>query len=127
MKGKRKRQTMPMTSAIIWMPILTLGLALITAKLILQGIMAESQGRGAVFAIAFLVSCVGALITRKRCVKASLLWCLGTSVAYACILMLGNLLFFGVAYEGVGGVWLAVLLGGLIAALLPKKKKGKFA
>ena len=127
MKGKRKRQTMPMTRAVIWMPILTLGFALLTAKLILQGTIGEAQGRGAVFVIAFLVSGIGALITKKQCVKAPLLWCLGTSVTYACILMLGNLLFFGLAYEGVGPLWLVVLLGGVFAALLPKKKGGKFA
>ena len=127
MKGKRKRQTMPMTQAIIWMPILTIGLAFITAKLILQGTIAESQGRGAVYLIVFIVSCACSLITRRRCVKATLLWCLGTALVYACILMMGNLLFFGVAYEGVGMVWLIILSGGFLAALLPKKKKGKFA
>ena len=127
MKGKRKRQTMPMTQAIIWMPILTIGLAFITAKLILQGTIAESQGKGAVYLIVFIVSCACALITRRRCVKATLLWCLGTALVYACILIMGNLLFFGVAYEGVGMALLIILSGGFLAALLPKKKKGKFA
>ncbi len=127
MKKSKKGSTFPITRSLLWMPILTILLALIWGELILNAVIPEEQGRAVAVTIAFIVSFICCLITVKRCPNQKLLWSLGTAISYGCMLMLGNLLFFGVAYTGMAGQWCSILSAGLIAGFLPKKKRGKYA
>ena len=116
-----------MTKGIICMPILTVVLAFLGGELILRGVISEQQGRGAALIITFTVSCVCSCITGKRCAKMRMVWCLGTAVVYGCMLMIGNLLFFGVSFRHLGMSWLAVICGGIVAVFASVKKNGKYA
>lgn len=126
-KGKRNKGKNPLKGSLLWMPVLTLGLCLLGAKLILQGMIPEEKAGIIGLFIAGVVAFVGGRMSGRRVGEQRLLWSVGTAAAYGCLLMLGNLLFFGVAYHAIGGMWICVLLGGILAGMLPYKKKGKIA
>lgn len=127
MKRKGKGSGLPISMALLWMPVLTFVMATIFAKMILQGMIPEERISVCCLGIAATVSAFSCAITKRRAVNRKILWCAGTAVAYGCMLMLGNLLFFGEAYRGIGGVWISVVLGMFVGILMPSKKMGKYA
>lgn len=126
-KGKKRKLKNPMKQALLCMPILTILLSMLFAKLILEGMLSEEQVGTFGLCIAAVVSCVGGHLASRRAGERYLLWSVGTAAVYGCMLMLGNLLFFGVAYHAMGAIWVTVLLAGILAGILPYKKKGKIA
>lgn len=115
--------------AAIAMPVLTLLLSALAAKLILSGTLSEDSNTVVAAVIAGVTAFVSALYCAIRMPQKKLLWGLLITAAYGAFLLLGNLLFFGVAYGNLGGVLLPVFCAGLIGSLIgaAKKKKRKFA
>lgn len=127
-RGKRSTKTKSVVlQLLIAMPILTVLLALLGAKLILSSVIAESQIGVVVFMIAMLVSLVGSWYAAMRMSQKRFFWGLSFTGCYGLLLLLSNLLFFGVAYTSVGAVLCAVACGGLTGSLLGAAKRKKYA
>ncbi len=125
---KRKgKGSVPVVGLLIAMPMLTLLLSLLGAKLILSEVLPEQGTQW----IAALVTGITALLLSFLCAKATtqkkFLWGMGTAGTYCCMLLLGNLLFFGVGYGSILGVAAFVFGGGVLGSLLGAIKRRKFA
>ena len=96
-QGRKKRNWLPLQLAAA-MPLATLALAALAARLILGGKLPESSLPVAAGVIAGLVAFLGALIAALHSGRRKLLCGLGAAGGYALFLLLGNLLFFGVHY-----------------------------
>lgn len=96
-QGRKKRNWLPLQLAAA-MPLVTLALAALAARLILGGKLPESSLTVAAGVIAGLVAFLGALIAALHSGRRKLLCGLGAAGGYALFLLLGNLLFFGVHY-----------------------------
>lgn len=96
-QGRKKRNWLPLQLAAA-MPLATLALAALAARLILGGKLPESSLTVAAGVIAGLVAFLGALIAALHSGRRKLLCGLGAAGGYALFLLLGNLLFFGVHY-----------------------------
>ena len=120
-QGRKKRNWLPLQLAAA-MPLATLALAALAARLILGGKLPESSLPVAAGVIAGLVAFLGALIAALHSGRRKLLCGLGAAGGYALFLLLGNLLFFGVHY----GEALPVLLP-LAGALCSGPGAGKSA
>ena len=112
-QGREKRNWLPLQLAAA-MPLATLALAALAARLILGGKLPESSLPVAAGVIAGLVAFLGAL---------------GAAGGYALFLLLGNLLFFGVHYGEALPVLLPLAGAGLLGALLGagRRKKRRYA
>ncbi len=126
-KSKDRGVLYPIKASVVWMPILTVALSLLGGFMVWKEWVSEDKIGLLAPIFAALVSFVGAWLTLRRCSNRRLLWALGSGGVYGCMLMLSNLLFFGVVYQGVGAVWGAVLSSAALAVLSPEKKKGKIA
>ena len=111
------------------MPLATLALAALAARLILGGKLPESSLPVAAGVIAGLVAFLGALIAALHSGRRKLLCGLGAAGGYALFLLLGNLLFFGVHYGEALPVLLPLAGAGLLGALLGagRRKKRRYA
>ena len=118
-QGRKKRNWLPLQLAAA-MPLATLALAALAARLILGGKLPESS-----LPVAFL----GALIAALHSGRRKLLCGLGAAGGYALFLLLGNLLFFGVHYGEALPVLLPLAGAGLLGALLGagRRKKRRYA
>ena len=96
-QGRKKRNWLPLQLAAA-MPLATLALAALAARLILGGKLPESSLPVAAGVIAGLVAFLGALIAALHSGRRKLLCGLGAAGGYALFLLLGSLLFFGVHY-----------------------------
>ena len=125
-QGRKKRNWLPLQLAAA-MPLATLALAALAARLILGGKLPESSLPVAV--IAGLVAFLGALIAALHSGRRKLLCGLGAAGGYALFLLLGNLLFFGVHYGEALPVLLPLAGAGLLGALLGagRRKKRRYA
>ena len=114
-QGRKKRNWLPLQLAAA-MPLATLALAALAARLILG-------------VIAGLVAFLGALIAALHSGRRKLLCGLGAAGGYALFLLLGNLLFFGVHYGEALPVLLPLAGAGLLGALLGagRRKKRRYA
>lgn len=130
MKRKGKGSTTGKKTAILAVLaalVLTLGLSLLCAKMMLSGTIREEQLSVACAGIVAIVSFVLCLIVSMRMPQKKLMWGMLTALGYACALMLGNLLFFGVGYGGFAMILLPLFGAGLIGSLLGTKRHGKYA
>ena len=116
-QGRKKRNWLPLQLAAA-MPLATLALAALAARLILGGKLPESSLPVAAGVIAGLVAFLGALIAALHSGRRKLLCGLGAAGGYALFLLLGNLLFFGVHYGEALPVLLPRAGAGLLGALL---------
>lgn len=116
-QGRKKRNWLPLQLAAA-MPLATLALAALAARLILGGKLPESSLTVAAGVIAGLVAFLGALIAALHSGRRKLLCGLGAAGGYALFLLLGNLLFFGVHYGEALPVLLPLAGAGLLGALL---------
>lgn len=91
-QGRKKRNWLPLQLAAA-MPLATLALAALAARLILGGKLPESSLPVAAGVIAGLVAFLGALIAALHSGRRKLLCGLGAAGGYALFLLLGNLLF----------------------------------
>ena len=113
---------------LLFMPILTILLALLFSKLILSGVIPEKGISWCACVIVGVVALLLCLFSSMKSAQKKFLWGMTTACIYACLLLLGNLLFFGVAYGGnVPAVLATVLLSGMLGSLLGCKKRRKFA
>ncbi len=108
-------------------PILTIGLTLLCAKMILSGSISEERLPILCGAIVGIVSFSLCLYVAMRMPQKKLLWGMLTALCYACALLLGNLLFFGVGYGGFAMVLLPLFVAGILGSLLGTKRHGKYA
>lgn len=126
-KQKKRRSGNRWLRILLLIPILTVGLAMLTAELIVTGTVAEdavpSLALGISTAVGLCLGLAGALASPQK----KLLWGLLAALLTAMAFLLGNLLFFGVAYgrvlPGIG----ATLGGGVLGALLGTKRRQKYA
>lgn len=125
-KGSGKARSI-IIQLVIAMPLLSIALALLCAKLMLGGSMHEEQMSLMAGVIAGTVSFLLCLYSAIRMPQKKILWGMLTAAGYACMLLLGNLLFFGVGYGNFACVLLPVFGAGLLASLLGAAKKRKFA
>lgn len=120
-----KRKTKLWWKLCLAAPILTLALAAGMSKMILS----ERIPEGAIPITAPMIAGVVALVLGVWCASATpqkkLLWALATVTGYACALMLGNLLFFGVGYADVGKILGAVFGCGVIGGVIGSAKRQK--
>lgn len=112
---------------LLAMPILTLALALLGAKLILSGSIGESSMGMCAGVITAVISFILSLYCAIRAPIKKLLWGLSASAAYFLMLLLGNLLFFGINYSHIWLIAACVFGGGLLGSLLGRKKPRKYA
>lgn len=125
----RKKWSAQWIVLLLGMPALTVALAALAGRLMLQGTLPERAGAIVAAAIAGLLSFTGALLTALRQKEKKLLWGLLVPAAYGLLLLLGNLLFFGVSYGNVLPVLLTVFGAGSLGALAgaAKKKRRRYA
>ncbi len=112
---------------LYWMPLLTLLLCLLCAKLILWGKLPESALQLLPRLLGGLVSFLGAFHGTRIATQKRFLWGLVNAGAYGGMLMLGNLLFFGETFSGIGPMFLWVLIGGFLGSMVANMRKSKIA
>ena len=112
---------------LVWMILSTMLLSLLSAKLILWGKIGEGYQQFVPYIIVSIVSVCGAFLTARTVPQRALLWGMAIALGYVCCLMMGNLLFFGVAYRGVVSIIAYVLVGGFAGSSLGIIRRGKIA
>ena len=125
MKRKGKRRVW--LRLVLAAPILTVGMALLCAWLMLRGSVGEEQIGWVVGGIASLCAFALSLYTALCVPRKKLLWGTMTAIGYGFALLLGNLLFFGEAYGELSGVILPAFFGGIAASLLGTLRSRKIA
>lgn len=125
-KGKYKPNSI-VIQILIAMPILTILFAMGVSKLILSGSIAEEQLSISANIISGLVSFLLSGYCAIRVPQKKALWAITTSCTYAVTLLLGNLLFFGVAYEAVLPTLAVVMASGCAGALLGGIRRRHYA
>lgn len=113
---------------ILGMLALTFGLTAIFAALMEGGSIPEEK-TGLLAAITVgAVSLAACVILAARAQEKKLLRGILGAAIYAVMLLLGNLLFFGVGYTDVLPILMSILAGGVVGSILGsvKKKKRKF-
>ena len=112
---------------LYWMPLLTLILCLLSAQMILWGKLPESAIESIPRILGALVGFLGAFRGTRIAPRQGFLWGMLNAAAYGCILMIGNLLFFGEPFSSIGAMFLWILAGGLLGSLSANVKKSKIA
>lgn len=107
--------------------ILTLGFTVLSAKLILSGTLHENGIDLYAGITKGIVALVLSLLTARRSPQRKILWGLLAVALYYLLLMICNLLFFGIAFSGVLQSALWIMGGGLLGSLLGNKKVRKYA
>ncbi|MBQ7870909.1 MAG: hypothetical protein IJ357_02095 [Oscillospiraceae bacterium] len=123
---KRKHSGSKWPRVLLLIPVLTVGLAMLGAKLIVSGTVSETAVQTLAILITAIVGLCMGLIGAAVSPQKKLLWGLLAALTAVLAMILGNLLFFGVTYSrilpGVG----ATLGGGVLGALLGSKKRKKY-
>ena len=112
---------------LYWMPLLTVLLCLLCAQLILCGKLPDSAPQYLPQLVGGLVSFLGAFRGTRIATQKRFLWGMVNAGAYICMLMLGNLLFFGETFGRIGIMSLWVLAGGSLGSIVANMKKSKIA
>lgn len=126
-KGRGKEVLRHPWRPLYWMPILTVLLCLLVAQFILWGKLPDTSITIIPQIVAAIVAFVGAFRGTRIALRQRLLWGMANATAYGCILMLGNLLFFGEVFQSVVVTFLWILAAGLFGSLVANLKKGKNA
>ena len=126
-KRRGSRNPHHLWKPMIWMPILTLGLCLLGAKMILWGKLPEKAITWLPAAIPCTVSLCGAFAGAKEAPRNRFFWGMLFALSYGCILALGNILFFGEHFSDIGNRFLWITAGGVAGSLLANMKKSKIA
>ena len=113
--------------AIIAMPILTVLLSLAVAAMIRSELLPESYLQICACAVVAIVSFLVCLYCALRMSQKKFIWGLLIAATYCCILLLGNLLFFGVGYGNILSVVLTIITAGTMGSLLGATKPRKYA
>ena len=123
-KGKGSRGILILIGLCL---LLSVGSALICAKMILSDILDQNAIPIYAAVIAALLSFVIGLYTAKRSPARKLLWGLIACGALFLSLLIGNLLFFGIRFYNVPTIAAGVIVGGVCGVILGKRKVRKFA
>ena len=107
--------------------LLTFGLVLLCSKLILSGVIGEKHIRLCAGAIAGIVVMLITIFVARRSPRRKLLWGLMAASGYYLLLMVCNLLFFGIGFSNMVPVAAWVFGAGLLGTLLGSKKVRKYA
>ncbi len=108
-------------------PLLTVALALVSAKLILGGTLKQESITAIACVITAAVSLLCGFFAARRAQQKKLLWGIAAAGGYACALLLGNLLFFGEGYDGILPIVGCCLGGGVLGSLTAAAKRKKYA
>lgn len=128
--GKRPaKQGRVLWQTWLLLPVLTLLLALAAGRIMLSGGLPESAMTLVAAVIAAIVTMIASVLTAVRMKEKKMLWGIFTTLFYAAMLLLGNLLFFGVAYGNIWSILCTVLVTGTIGSFVgaSRKKKRKYA
>ena len=104
---------------------LTFALCALCAMLIVNGVLPQGLDKTAGSIAATVAAFGGAMLTTKQAKQQKLLCALGMSVAYALVLLLGNLLFIEGSPAGALRIALPVLIAGILAALTGSRTRAK--
>lgn len=126
-KTEKRKHGSKWPKVLLLIPVLTIGLAMLGAKMIVSGAVPETSVNTLAVIITAIVGLILGLLSAIVSPQKKLLWGLLAAVLTAAALLLGNLLFFGVAYGKVLPGLGATLGGGVIGALLGSKKRKKYA
>ena len=129
MKRKGRRGTRGVAlQLVIALPLLTFLAALGTAKLMLSEAVGQERAGLCVCIYTAVIAFAACLYSALRLPQKKILWGLLTAIYYLCLLLLSNLLFFGVEYDHFLPILLTVLATGVAGSILGgiKKKKRKF-
>lgn len=105
------------------MPLLTILLALLAAKLILEGVIAEERTMLCVYLIAGLTAFLLSLYCAFKMPQKKALWAMATAVTYGLVLLAGNMLFFGIGFQGILSMLSVILGGGALGSLMGAMRK----
>lgn len=125
-KGKKSARGIVLQLAIA-MPLLTILFALLSAKLILEEMIGEEYAGMCVCIYTALVAFLLCLYCAIRMPQKKILWGMLTAIGYLCLLLLSNLLFFGIGYGHILPVSACILGAGLIGSVLGAAKRRKYA
>ena len=125
-KGKKSARGI-ILQLVIAMPLLTILFALLSAKLILKETIREEQAGICVCVLTGTVAFVASLYSAIRMPQKKMLWGGLTAIGYLCLLLLCNLLFFGIGYGHVLQITSSVIGGGLVGSFLGALKHRKYA
>ena len=126
-KGRRHSKDPRPYKPLYWMPIITVLLCVLCAKLILGKKLPESWIEFSPRIICAVVSLLGSFLGAKVAPRKVFLWGMVNAVGYCMMLLLCNLLFFGETFSGIGKMILWILGGGFLGMLLGGMKKSKIA
>lgn len=127
-RGKRPHSTRSIIlQVVLAVPCLSVLFAVILAKMILGGAVAEGDIFTGVCVIGGLVAFLVSLYCAARMPQKKALWGMAATGWYALSLPLGNLLFFGVSFGRSLPLLLTVVVGGLLGSLLGGGRRRKFA
>lgn len=127
MKGKGRRKGGMFLPLLIAMPVLTILAAMGSAKLILSGTIGEEQMQLCVCVYTAIIAFLLCMICALRSPQKKAIWGMGTAAFYFCMLLLGNVLFFGIGFGSVIPGAACVMGGGLLGTLLGAAKRRKIA
>ncbi len=126
-KGRGKEKHTAPWKPLYWMPVLTIALCFLTAQLILWEKIPEVGAEIMPHIIGAVISFLGAFSGARLASRKRFLWGMIDAGTYGVILMLGNLLFFGKPFSGVGTMFLWILTAGFLGTLSANFKKSKNA
>ena len=112
---------------LYWMPILTVMLCLISAQLILWGKLPYSAHLYIPRILGAVISFLGGFRGTRIATQKRFLWGMVNTGAYLCMLMVGNLLFFGETFGGIRAMILWVSAGGVLGSMVANMKQSKIA
>ena len=125
-KGKKSARGIVL-QLVIAMPLLTLLFALLSAKLILGETIGEGSAQACVCVYTAIIAFILSLYCAIRMPQKKVMWGALTAVGYLCLLLISNLLFFGVGYGHILQIAACVLGGGLPGSFLGAVKRRKYA
>lgn len=127
-RGKREHKPGRIaTQLLIAMPVLTILLSLASAKMILSGTVKEEQLSACVYAVVGITAFLVCLYCAIRMPQKKALWGIATAASYAVMLLLGNLLFFGLGFGEVVPSLLVIFASGCIGSFLGAIRRRKYA
>lgn len=125
--GKGRETSVHPWRPLFWMPILTIGFCLAASKMILWGKLPESSVSYIPNIIGGTISLWGSYRGARIASRKKFIWGVLNAIAYGCILMLGNLLFFGEVFSGIGEMFFWIIGGGILGSFIAGLKKSKIA
>ena len=125
-KGKGNTRSI-VTQILIAMPLMSIILSIIAAKMVLSGTIQEANFMICVYAIVGLVSFLVSMYCALRMKRKKVLWGMATACGYMVMLILGNLLFFGVGYGEILPTCAVVLSVGCAGSLIGAMKRRHYA